>query len=123
MSTSDLHATSRRQFLRTSTAAVGTVIAAPAILGTKSSAAVSPGDTIKIGLVGCGGRGSGAARQALTADNDSIITAVADAFRDRLDAGLANLKADKTVGERIKVDPEKCFVGLDAYQKLIDSGG
>ena len=55
----------RRQFIKTSTAAaVGGVIAAPAILGTKSSAA-SPGDEIRIGLIGCGGRGSEAAMNAL----------------------------------------------------------
>jgi myo-inositol 2-dehydrogenase/D-chiro-inositol 1-dehydrogenase len=112
---------SRRQFLRTSSAAVGAVIAAPAII-TRSSAAVSPGDTLKVGLVGCGGRGSGAARDALMGDSDAIITAVADVFKNRIDASLANLKADKTVGERVKVEPSNCFVGLDAYQKVIDSG-
>jgi myo-inositol 2-dehydrogenase/D-chiro-inositol 1-dehydrogenase len=97
------------------------VIAAPAILGTKSSAA-SPGDTLKIGLIGCGGRGSGAAKNALSADNDTVITAVADVFRNRIDSSIGNLKADKDVGERVKVEPDKYFVGLDAYQKVLDSG-
>jgi myo-inositol 2-dehydrogenase / D-chiro-inositol 1-dehydrogenase len=120
MSTSDLHSPSRRQFIRT-TAAMGAVLAAPAILN-RSSAAVSPGDTLKVGLVGCGGRGSGAARNALMGDTDTILTAVGDVFKNRIDSSLANMKADKTMGERIKVEPENCFVGLDAYQKVIDSG-
>jgi myo-inositol 2-dehydrogenase / D-chiro-inositol 1-dehydrogenase len=90
--------TSRRDFLRASTASV---MAAPFIL---RSAELSPGDTIKVGLVGCGGRGSGAAKQALNADGNVQLYAVADAF------------------EKVRVEPDKKFVGLDAYQKLIDSG-
>ena len=61
--------TDRRTFIKTSTVATVGLLGAPAILGTKSSAA-SPGDTIKIGLIGCGGRGSGAARDALNADKN-----------------------------------------------------
>ena len=111
----------RRDFLRTSTTALSAIVAAPAILGAKASAA-SPGDTLKIGLVGCGGRGSGAARNALMADNDTILTAVADVFESRLSSSVAALKADMKVGERIRVEPENQFVGLDAFQKVIDSG-
>src|SRR5215212_7071581 len=95
--------TSRRSFLKTSTAAaIGGAISAPLILGTKSSAA-SPGDTIRVGLVGCGGRGSGAAKQALTADKNVILTCMGDAFPDRLKSALGALKQDPEVGERVDV--------------------
>jgi predicted dehydrogenase len=114
--------TSRRTFLKTSTAAaIGSAISGPLIMGTKSSAA-SPGDTIKVGMVGCGGRGSGAAQQALNADKNVILTSMGDAFNDRLQSSLKSLKADGEVGDRVQVKPENCFIGLDAYQKVIDSG-
>jgi myo-inositol 2-dehydrogenase / D-chiro-inositol 1-dehydrogenase len=114
--------TSRRTFLKNSTAAaLGSALSAPLILGTKSSAA-SPGDTIKVGLVGCGGRGSGAAKQALNADKNVILTCMGDAFPDRLQSSLKALKADSEVGERVRVEEDNCFTGFDAYQKVIDSG-
>lgn len=117
----NLHPTSRRTFLKTSTAAVGSALAAPLILGSKSSAA-SPGDTIKVGLIGCGGRGSGAAKQALSADKNVLLTAMGDAFADRLKSSRDALKADKEVGEKVDVKDDSCFVGLDAYQKVLESG-
>src|SRR5438093_969071 len=114
--------TSRRAFLKTSTAAaLGGALSAPLILGTKSSAA-SPGDTIKVGLIGCGGRGSGAAKQALNADKNVILTCMGDAFSDRLKSSLDSLKADPEVGDRVKVTEENCFVGFDAYQKVLERG-
>src|SRR3954447_617003 len=92
--------TSRRTFLKTSTAAaLGGALSGPVILGTKSSAA-SPGDTIKVGLIGCGGRGSGAAKQALNADKNVILTSMGDAFEDRLKSSLNTLKKDPEVGEK-----------------------
>ena len=114
--------TSRRTFLKTSgTAALAGAFSAPLILGTKSSAA-SPGDTIKVGLIGCGGRGSGAAKQALNADKNVILTSMGDAFQDRLKGSLDALKKDREVKERVHVSPENCFIGLDAYQKVLESG-
>src|SRR5258706_3470924 len=96
--------TSRRQFLKTSTtAAVGGWMAAPAILGTKSSAA-SPGDTLKIGLIGAGGRGSGAAQNALRADKNNVVTAIADVYEDAAGRSLKNLKAADDVGDQVSVD-------------------
>jgi predicted dehydrogenase len=121
MNSIDPNPTSRRHFLKTSTAAaVGGVIAAPAILGTKSSAA-SPGDEIRVGLVGCGGRGTGAAAQALQAGSDIHLVAVGDAFEKPL-AGSIKAIAAEAGAEKVKVKPDKMFVGLDAYQKVIDSG-
>src|SRR5437762_10951958 len=99
--------TSRRAFLKTSTAAaLGSALSSPLILGTKSSAA-SPGDTIKVGLIGCGGRGSGAAKQALNADKNVILTSLGDAFPDRLKTSLQNLKADHEVGQRVRVTEDQ----------------
>src|SRR5205823_4573114 len=78
----------------------------------------SPGDTIKVGLIGCGGRGSGAAKQTLNADKNVILTSMGDAFQDRLKGSLDALKKDREVKERVHVTPENCFIGLDAYQKV-----
>ena len=88
-------------------------MAAPAVV------AQTP-QTLKVGLIGCGGRGSGAASQALKADPNVVLTAMGDAFEDQLQKSLQNLQ--KSCGDKVKVTPETCFVGLDAYQKVIDSG-
>lgn len=111
-------ATSRRQFLKNSVV-IGGALAAPAILPGGLFARQNNGP-LRVGLVGCGGRGSGAADQALKADKNAVLVAMADAFEDRLQSSLKNLQTRH--GEQVKVTPEKCFVGLDAYQKLIDSG-
>jgi len=118
MTSNDL--TSRREFLRTSSVAVvAGAITAPFVL---TSQAASPGDQLKIGLVGCGGRGSGAALEALHADSNIAITSMGDAFKEPLDACLKNLQNKKDIADKVKVQPDQCFVGLDAYQKVIDSG-
>jgi len=80
---------------------------------------------LKIGLVGCGGRGTGAAMQALMAEEGSVhLTAMADVFPDRIESSLASLRA--ALGEerqaRLQVEPEMCFTGFDAYQQVLDSG-
>jgi len=79
-------------------------------------------DTLRVGLVGCGGRGTGAAAQALNADNNAKLVAMGDAFRDRLDSSLATLRSDGHIAARIDVRPERCFVGFDAGQQVINSG-
>jgi myo-inositol 2-dehydrogenase / D-chiro-inositol 1-dehydrogenase len=109
----------RRQFLRTSSTGLAAAVAAPAIL-TSRPAFAQNSDTIKVGLVGCGGRGTGAANQALSADKNVVLTAMADAYSDQLNKSLTGLK--KQHGARVQVTPETSFSGLDAYQKLIDSG-
>jgi len=111
--------TSRRQFLKTSSSAAVVGAVAPLIV-TSRTRAVSPGDTLKVGLVGCGGRGTGAAAQALNADNSVALTAMGDAFEDRLKGSLSSLERQSK--DKVKVDPEHRFVGLDAFQKVIDSG-
>src|SRR6266446_173757 len=109
---------SRRDFLKTS-ALVGGALAAPAILPSKLFADQKT-DTLKVGLIGCGGRGSGAAGQALNADKNVVLTAMGDAFESQLQNSLKSLQKDH--GDRVKVTPETSFVGLDAYQKVINSG-
>lgn len=109
----------RRSFLQSSSAAIvgGSLLAQ---LGTTRQAHAAGSDVIKIGLVGCGGRGTGAANNALSAGQDIKLVAMADAFGDRLQSSRANLKS--TFGDRVDVPDDRCFTGFDAYQKLIDSG-
>ncbi len=116
--TSSNTATTRREFIKTS-ALVGGVLAAPAFLPGNL---FGQGNTaqLKVGLIGCGGRGSGAASQAMSADPNVILTAMGDAFEEPLQKSLQSLQ--KNHADKVKVTPEKCFVGLDAYQKVIDSG-
>ena len=110
--------TTRRDFLKTS-AAAGAILGAPAILSGNLFAA-QDSDTLRVGLVGCGGRGSGAAEQALSADPNVVLTAMGDAFEEKIQPSLNELR--KKHAERVKVTPDKCFAGLDAYQKVIESG-
>ena len=72
----------RRDFLRASSTAAAFAMAAPGIL-IRESAFAANGDTLKVGLIGCGGRGTGAAGNALTADSNIVLTAVGDAFADQ----------------------------------------
>jgi len=110
--------TSRRDFIKSS-ALIGGALAAPAIIPSRLFARENS-ETLRVGLIGCGGRGSGAADQALKADNNVVLTAMADAFEEQLTKSLQSLEAGHP--DKVKVPPEKRFVGLDAYQKLIDSG-
>ena len=112
--------TSRRRFLKTSTVALGTTLAGPLVLTSKGQTR-SPGDTLKVGLIGCGGRGTGAAAQALKADKDTLLTAAADAFEQPINGALKAV-ARETSADRVQVKPENKCIGLDAYQRLIDSG-
>jgi predicted dehydrogenase len=118
MNTPSNNLTSRREFLKAS-ALVGSVLAAPGILPGPLFAKENT-DTLRVGLIGCGGRGSGAASQALHADKNVVLIAMGDAFEDPLQRSLSSLQ--KEHADKVKVTPEKCFVGLDAYQKVIDSG-
>src|SRR5580658_8419751 len=99
--------TSRRQFLKTSALASGALMA-PTILPGRASAA-EDGPTLKIGLIGCGGRGTGAAGQALAADKNVALTALADVFEDKLKASLDVLR--QQASDKVKVEPDHCFVG------------
>ena len=101
---------SRRAFLKGTSA----IAAAPAFL-----TGASIDNAINVGLVGCGGRGAGAAAQALTADDKAVLTAVADVSQEQIDQSLA-LVAEKH-GDKVQVEPSHQFLGLDAYEGVIDS--
>jgi predicted dehydrogenase len=112
---------SRRQFLKSSTvAAVAGPLAAGHVLAQERT--ISPGETLRVGLIGCGGRGTGAAAQALAADGNVKLVALGDAFADRLQSSLETLQAQENIAQKIQVPEEKRFVGFDAYRQVIDSG-
>lgn len=75
---------------------------------------------LKLALVGCGGRGTGAANQALKADDNVELVAMADAFEDRLTGSLAQLEKEFSGSDKVKVKKQNCFTGFDAYKKAID---
>ena len=122
MNAPENHLTSRRQFIKSSTVAALTgTLGAPLILASKTKAA-SPGDTLKVGLIGCGGRGNGAIVNALSSDNNLVLHAMADIYAGRIDAGLKEVRNAIPGETRINVPPERRFVGLDAFEKVIQSG-
>jgi predicted dehydrogenase len=75
--------------------------------------------TVKVGLVGCGGRGTGAATQALTADSGTKLVAMADMFADRLESSLSELKAEE-VAARVDVAKDRQYTGFDGYKNVIE---
>ncbi|MGB4400290.1 MAG: Gfo/Idh/MocA family oxidoreductase [Daejeonella sp.] len=111
--------TNRRAFIRTTSAAViGSTLAFD--LGFPGYAFAENKNTLKVGLIGCGGRGTGAAIQALTADPDVVITAMGDVFSDRLEEAYTAIS--QVFPEKTKVDKASKFTGFDAYKKVIESG-
>lgn len=111
---------SRRNFLKQTSLAAGGILAMPIL--SKANYFSGSSDTIKIALVGCGGRGTGAAVQALSTKQNVQIVAMADAFRDRLDSSYTSIsEALKESGsdKRLQVKEENKFVGFDAYKKAI----
>lgn len=105
---------SRRTFLKTSAAgAVGSSLAA------LPQVHAAGGDTLKVGLIGCGGRGTGAAVQALNADKNVKLVALGDAFPDRLEAALGRLQKEKSLAGKVDVPPDRLFTGFDNYKGVI----
>ena len=114
-------ALTRRSFLKNAS----TAVAGGALLGAlpieRFALGASPGDTIRIALVGAGGRGRGAAAQALRTNGDVKLVAVADAFKNSLEGGLKQIQSEfKDRPERLAVTEDTKFVGLDAYKKAIE---
>ncbi|WKN30531.1 Gfo/Idh/MocA family oxidoreductase [Porifericola rhodea] len=110
---------SRRKFIKTTGAAAVGGSFALNFINPQSAWAGINAETLKVGLVGCGGRGTGAANQALKADDNVVITAMADIFPDRLQQSMESLK--KGHGKKVQVDEDHQFIGFDAYKKLIAS--
>ncbi len=100
----------RRNFIKTTSTLAAAAAVAPGVFGAGD-------DTLKLALIGCGGRGSGACSQALSTAGPIKLVAMADAFKDRLDGSYDELK--KQHGDRVEVQEDAKFVGFDAHQKAI----
>src|SRR5713101_3384664 len=108
---------SRRSFLRKSTGAAAgastfTIIKPELVRGAGN-------EKLKAGLVGCGGRGTQAATQLLTGNENVELVAMGDIFEDRLEKSLASIRDGEkfpTIQQKIKVDPDHHFIGFDAYK-------
>jgi myo-inositol 2-dehydrogenase/D-chiro-inositol 1-dehydrogenase len=118
----------RRDFLKTTTvAAAGTALAANLTLLSNAHAAGS--DEIRAGLIGCGGRGTGAAEQVLSSARGVRLIAMGDVFRDRLEGSRSHLQQlassseqpIKGLGNQVDVKDDHCFTGLDAYERVLDT--
>ena len=112
----------RRNFMKGTALATGGVMMAG--LPVSASAFANPSEKkLKLALVGCGGRGTGAAVQALTADPKVQLVAMCDAFKDRLDDSLNNIMNTESLTEdrkkNIKVKEKNKFVGFDGYKEAI----
>lgn len=107
----------RRDFLKVSAMATG----AAALMATGNYAHAQGSDKIRIGLVGCGGRGTGAAAQALNADPGVVLTAMGDVFKEKIESHVAALKGEANIAARVDVPAEHMFVGLDAYKRVLDT--
>jgi predicted dehydrogenase len=115
---------SRRDFLKASAVAGGAMAANLSLL---SNVHAQGSDTIKVGIIGCGGRGTGAGEDVLQSASNVKIVAIGDAFEDRvrncqrrLQKFAAGNETSKNHGNSVDLPPERCFVGLDAYEKVID---
>jgi predicted dehydrogenase len=121
MNSKDKFKSSRRDFVKQSSLLAGGLVAMPFLSNAGYHNSVQ--DTIKVALIGCGGRGTGAAMQALLTKQNVKLVAMADAFRDRLDDCFKSLtdenNEDGNVKSKVAVTEETKFVGFDAYKKAI----
>ena len=120
MNDNNKNAQSRRDFVKQTSLLAGGIMALPII--SQANYFSGADDVIKIAIVGCGGRGTGAATQALSTKQNVQLVAMADAFQDRLDSAYKNIgEALKESGldKRLNVKEENKFVGFDAYKKAI----
>lgn len=106
--------TTRRDFLKASTA-----VASAATLGINHRVFASGSDILRVGMIGCGGRNTGAAAQALTADPNTRLVAMCDIFMDRVKQKRRALKEQK--GDQVMVDDDHCFDGFDGYKHVIEA--
>jgi predicted dehydrogenase len=102
----------RRTFLGAAAAAAAPLVAPAAFAAARPRGA----DPLNVGVIGCGGRGTGAARDALEVSESTRIVALADVFPDRLESCRASLA---TLGERGRVDERRCHAGFDGYRALL----
>jgi predicted dehydrogenase len=116
MNQSSSHLTSRREFL----ASAGKIAAASALAGVAvPHVHAAENNTIQVALIGCGGRGTGAAENALSVKQGPIkLVAMADVFENRLNSSYNGLK--QKVGDKVDVPEDRKFIGFDAYKKAMD---
>ena len=113
---------SRRTFLKAGAAKAAGALAGFAVLSKARGAGTDP---LRVGLIGCGGRGTGAADNILSGAPNVRLVALADLYRDRLDQCLNNLKDPRRKDGAlpgVEVTKERCFVGFEAYKRLLESG-
>src|SRR5687767_8076699 len=110
-------AVNRRSFLQTTSTVVSSALVG-ALSIERAAHAAAGSDEVKVALVGCGGRGSGAANQALSTDGRVKLVAMADAFSDRLNSSLNELQKNKA--EKVDVPEDRKFLGFDGYKKAIE---
>lgn len=108
----------RREFVKTGALAAAAV-SVPASLLRANAAHAAGSDTIKIGVIGCGGRGTGAAYDAINAAPNTRITAIGDAFPERIDSSRAELAK---LGDRATIAEKNCYRGFEAYKEVLASG-
>ena len=114
----DKHNSNRRNFLKaSSTAAIAGGVALNSIDAVQA-AHTSYDETIRLGLIGCGGRGTGAAGQAMNTEGPTKLVAVADAFENNLERCVRSLTASH--GEKVDVPKERRFTGFDAYKRVLE---
>jgi len=109
--------TTRRDFLKASTVAASAAVSGTLAIGPRVFAAGS--STLRVGMIGCGGRNTGAASQALTADRGAKLVAMCDIFMDRVKDKRRVLKEEK--GDQVAADDDHCFAGFDGYKHVIES--
>lgn len=114
----------RREFVKTAGLASGAILAAPLLSNANFYSGAS--EAIKVALIGCGGRGTGAAVQALRSKQNVKLVAMADAFKDRIDSAYKAITGDLSeagisgdIKQLIDVPEERKFVGFDAYKQAI----
>ena len=110
--------TDRRNFIKKTSLVTGAALASPQLFSITKS--YSKNDILKIALVGCGGRGTGAVAQALQADPNTELVAMADVFEEQITNSLEALMEVEGIGDRIKVKNTDKYLGFDAYQKATD---
>ncbi|HQG48202.1 MAG TPA: Gfo/Idh/MocA family oxidoreductase [Sedimentisphaerales bacterium] len=107
--------TTRRGFLKASAS-----VASATTLGVLNIGAYAGGsDVIRLGMIGCGGRNTGAADQAMTADKGVRLVAMCDIFMDRIKVVRETLKKGKP--EQVTADDDHCFAGFDGYKRVIEA--
>ncbi|MEP7266256.1 MAG: Gfo/Idh/MocA family oxidoreductase [Saprospiraceae bacterium] len=110
---------SRRNFIKLSGGTLAASTLGFQVMANNYPTHMFNADTLKIGIIGCGGRGTGAAVQAMNADKNVFLTAMADVYEDRLDTAYKAMMDEAP--DKLKVPDNQKFIGFDAYKKLLQT--